>query len=739
MKTTPRQRVIGAGAAVLALAVIFFVVQGGSPGQAQATHSASVPAAVGAAPSSRTDRPPVPPLDGCSLLTTDEVEHGLGIADLPFVDRTVVTYGGNESCVWQFVSDTTTDSRSLGIGPGEPADLEEGTVLNSATGTPVSGVGGAAAWFGQPDRGVLSVGQRTEVGYLFLRVGVTRPDVDDAARLAVARELASDALPRFPGMEAPGSSPDVVTFDRQQPDTSDRSYVDNLLAREEAGDWTRGQGLVATLKLLAGELDATDVLLHPDVLDTSSAGVMSLAQQYLEDGTDEAAKAEIADLVDRLVFTREELEAATGAAPPGVRLASVVRPPPNDEPGRAGLACEDLGLEAGCVLGYRTRPLDMLDATYGKGKYQVYVASDAEKAGWTSLEKYFVAQALLDSATVYERFGTMPDVTVLLTGKEGVDVVYASPAGCGLDLNKGMVGLSEFLFKQYVARDLADCLLAATWPGKGSDGLAWWTRALALFLTNQVYTSPPPTCDNDRCDLEWRLVPDSLQHEELSTTMLERRETNEYFFQLLDRSEGLEGIRKLVDSLPAGGGTSSQAAALRAYGSMDLLLLSFAKGLTDADIADSGGGWIPYDPPFDTIQIARPLVHEEKDPKPFGSIRLQLSVTPGKYACVTYDQTDVRAAWRPGTAGPGGAGASWSSDLPELLHDDAVLVVATAGSDRQTKPHFSLNVSEVRDDSNCGSTPAPASNDNCEICGFSNFFRFADAVAEEVRQFLDGG
>jgi hypothetical protein len=106
---------------------------------------------------------------------------------------------------------------------------------------------------------------------------------------------------------------------------------------------------------------------------------------------------------------------------------------------------------------------------------------------------------------------------------------------------------------------------------------------------------------------------------------------------------------------------------------------------------------------------------------------------------VTYDQTDVRAAWRPGTAGPGGAGASWSSDLPELLHDDAVLVVATAGSDRQTKPHFSLNVSEVRDDSNCGSTPTPASNDNCEICGFSNFFRFADAVAEEVRQFLDGG
>ena len=39
-------------------------------------------------------------------------------------------------------------------------------------------------------------------------------------------------------------------------DRSNISFVDNLLVKVEAAEWTLGEGLVATLQLMAGEIDA---------------------------------------------------------------------------------------------------------------------------------------------------------------------------------------------------------------------------------------------------------------------------------------------------------------------------------------------------------------------------------------------------------------------------------------------------------------------------------------------------
>ncbi len=66
-------------------------------------------------------------------------------------------------------------------------------------------------------------------------------------------------------------------------DRSDVSFVDNLLAKVEAGEWTLGEGLVATLEAMAGERDATSILLHPELLNYEGTGIVKMAYEYLVD------------------------------------------------------------------------------------------------------------------------------------------------------------------------------------------------------------------------------------------------------------------------------------------------------------------------------------------------------------------------------------------------------------------------------------------------------------------------
>lgn len=145
-----------------------------------------------------------------------------------------------------------------------------------------------------------------------------------AARRAFATALALGLISACGGGEAAGggSGGDLGTGgtagtggtggDTEPFDRSSISFVDNLLVKVEAGEWTLGQGLVASLRLMVGEIDASSVLRHLELANYEGTGIVAMAYEYLEDGPDADARAEILRLLDLAVFSNERLESMAG-------------------------------------------------------------------------------------------------------------------------------------------------------------------------------------------------------------------------------------------------------------------------------------------------------------------------------------------------------------------------------------------------------------------------------------------
>ena len=193
-------------------------------------------------PTPALERPDVPAVDCEPLFTVEEVDEALGWSIGDDRPGPILTARG-EVCLHRLLNDSDV---FVQIQPGTPADFEPGASVIGVSGEAVPAVGDEARWFGGEDSeaggdvGALSVRQNTSLGAIHYRIFLGRPDLDSAAQREIAKTLALNALPRFPGVEV--------------------GYVNNLLVKEEAGEWTRGEGLVATLSLFAGEAEATQIL-----------------------------------------------------------------------------------------------------------------------------------------------------------------------------------------------------------------------------------------------------------------------------------------------------------------------------------------------------------------------------------------------------------------------------------------------------------------------------------------------
>jgi hypothetical protein len=534
--------------------------------------------------------------------------------------------------------------------------------------------------------------------------------------------------------EAPPEPP-VTTIEHEPPDTSGLSYVDNLLAREEAGEWTRGEGLVATLRLFVGELDAGEVLRHPEVLDNSGAGIIGLAQEFLENGSDAAAQTEIERLLGLLIFTPEQIDAMTGAAPPSAVLALHRRQPTTDGERRFGDLCQDMGELTPCLFQLFAPELNQLDTQFGPGKYTMSIWSNYEEVGWTDAQVAWIVEAFSRSATTYEALGLMPSVDLLVTPLGGPEtVVYGTVSLCSINVNSGLQSQPEGHFKQTIAADMASCMLSATFAPQlkgGYQAARWWNDGLRVYLSNVVY--PAPACGGERCDFEWVDLPGLLAAAERGNTVLDRASTNWALFQHLSWSEDNAGIMFLISTLPSSGGTSAQRAALAAYPGMDELYHRFAQGLTDAAVPDTGGGLVPYKPKADEITISdRMLIIDQ--PEPFGVVRLHLTVDAGRLACMeTVAPTPIQWSWRFGS--PGASGEWTSSDLQEL-EGEAVFLFTTT----ERASEFTIQVKKVVDAGDeCDPPPDPDSGDQCElnvICGPSGFYQLVGQLPPWLQRVL---
>ncbi len=840
--------------------------------------------------------PQVPPVHACSLLTEAEVVEAMGVVG----PGGLLSLERSEGCLWQpSVDGEAVAGRSVQITPGDPNDFQSGAGLDGVPGTPVSGIGNTAAWFGTAGGGVLSVVQATRLGYLFVRVALNRPDLDDSTRLGITKGLAATAIERLrfgptPSVEVdlcslvtdaeaeqvlgpfrtgrPGARPDVFviepvsgpvdltqpadlssckklilaeiyieiqsgspadfeaganregvvgqrtegvgedavwyggvpvrgTFsapheqgvlsvragdayfrivlslpdvddasqletakglaasalgrlprtgalDREPPDRSGVGFVDNLLAKEEAGQWTRGEGLVASLQLFAGERDASGVLRHRELLSREGTGIIEMANAYLADGPDDESKAEIARLLDLLVLSNQRLEAMAGI---GQTTAG--------RTGWAGLASAQSAL-VDCQTFFRyyeapgVTPClefetafttgDLFPASYGT--YRIfYPAPSLPAAGWQDRDYRMALDTLLHAVPRYKELGQLPSVNIVFSvsqfGTEGPEEVspyaqawaaqVADKEPCGIVLYTGMQRIPDDHFRQVIAHELAHCFQTATFPAQNKvdyDVVKWREEGLAEYLSNVIY--PTALCRfQRRCDLEW----DSgtyLADIELSTTVLRREYENFLLFQHLFWSIGNDGIFALVRGLPPAGGVVEQEAGLAKYPNIRERYHEYAKATTDVTIKDTGGGLVPYEPRADPVPIAGPNLVMD-DPEPFGMTRLHLVVDDGKYACIEYDKVgEMLSSWRPGQPGVQG---SWSDELPAVLSGEAVVVVTTT----KRGSEFTLRVTEVRDDPEC-EEPTDPSADGCItlLCGPSAYYRFWEQLPEWLQRVL---
>ena len=132
----------------------------------------------------------IPPIDGCTLISDDAVLSTLGVSDNTGLFR----FSGREGCVWQLDGGGQAEGLSVELVPGDPSDFATGAMLNDATGVPVPDIGDVAVWFAGKGAGTLSAVRQTDIGYLFMRLAINRPDVDDRERLGLAGSLITSAM-----------------------------------------------------------------------------------------------------------------------------------------------------------------------------------------------------------------------------------------------------------------------------------------------------------------------------------------------------------------------------------------------------------------------------------------------------------------------------------------------------------------------------------------------------------------
>jgi len=410
-------------------------------------------------------------------------------------------------------------------------------------------------------------------------------------------------------------------------DLSSLSYVDNLLVKEEADEWTRGQGLVATLRVFVGEIELSEILESGELVETEGTGIIKMAHEYLVDGPDIEAKAEINRLLTFLVFSNEQLEAMAGISPPtasagGIQLG-VVQGAVKD----CNLFYHDYTIPSGvgpC--------LEVKSITLNGKVYRVFApAAPLPLAGWTDEHVELALEAMKETVLGapgltpgFGELGEMPPVNVILSIVEaGTTLASAAPATgktCGVTLYISMQQLSDGNFKQSLAHELGHCFQQENFPAQNevnNEYIRWREEGLAEYLSNVAYPSN---------NSEWgRMI--TLTGTELHTSLLDRAYDNTAFFQFLANRRGNGGVFDVVRSLPSSGGKSQQEKALAAVSGMTEIFHDYAKALTEGNIEDTGGGTLPYSPPLVEVLIDReatPIF--EKELGPFSVARLFIYV-----------------------------------------------------------------------------------------------------------------
>lgn len=656
-------------------------------------------------------RPDVQQVGCATLLDDPEIEILLGLDELPYRERAYFEIIRGERCAYEWTEDST---RTALLEPGLPSDLDDDTELLGTTGTPVDTVGDRASWFGADGEGLLAVEATTALGRLNFRVSLSNPTIDDGARLAVAVETAHRMLPRFPGVEPPPTPEVDLATTRQAADRRDDDRVQRLLA-EEAGGADPGELLLTAIEAVADGAPVDDDL---EGFAASTTGLVGLARQYVTDGENRDIASTLDALLAELFPTRQQLERAE-IQPPSPTTTSTTTSTTSTTSTTvvvngfrrfpAPTGCDEPTSAYGCIVRIN---IAELDEAYGDGKYVLFANDDPPTGfiGWSNDDFGMLIEALTESAKYFEAHGDMPPTSVLAAPNgAGLIAASADPGECTVVVYPDITSYTEAHVKQFVAGQLAHCFLATTYaPTTGSyDPNLWWTAGAAIWLSNEVYPN---------ANLEWVHLPPALAGHELGTSILDRNQTNAFWFQHLRWAYGTDTLLELMSGLPLG-------ASMSIWPGLEQHLLDYVKSLSDLGVGDSGGDLMAglYQPEAQRFEVDAPLsLLDAVDA--FRVDRIELVVPPGEYACLEGELSGgAFLEWRAGERRETGL---WSTDIPSSIEGGAIF----AASSIRDGGFVRITVTDVVDDpDDCEPDPddgdgADDADECADLCGSSEFY-----------------
>jgi hypothetical protein len=483
------------------------------------------------------------------------------------------------------------------------------------------------------------------------------------------------------GLETPVGR--VASLPELDDDSFVLGYVDNLLEKEAAGEWTRGEGLVATLEYISGRRDRWGVLL-PEVEDTEATGIVLTAIEYLAAEPDRAVRADLERLVSLFVWDHERLEAMVD--PDGVIGASAA---PGFARGiLAGFQSEQE--QTDCQMfygdeGYRIpdgveQCLQVRRLTDSGIEFNVYSPLEFEfNLIWDELYVGLVEDTVEE--TVDETFlalGSLPPrIDIVFSAMwDARALAKAIPQNdgdtCTVTLFPNVFGITDAQFKQTVAHEFGHCFQNRTMPEQQLEYeiRKWREEGFAEYLSAVAYP---------RIDYELRFVRSFVEDELTKTTVRSRDYRNFVFFQYLYQTWGSDAA--IIDFLkkgPTSGDVDDQEDFLRATPNMADLHHGLALTVTDAEIEDRKGGYYIENPEWSIIAEVEDNESFETDVQPFGAARFHLDIPAGKVATASLVTADDLEVSQKAVTGEwqqmAGGGVEWPATCEEGLQ---YFVVAT--------------------------------------------------------------
>lgn len=442
--------------------------------------------------------------------------------------------------------------------------------------------------------------------------------------------------------------------DRQQAEQPISAYPSDLLReRVEAGEWTVEEGLIANLKILAGEVEAETVYGKDAERLGESEVLIRMARSYLRHGDDDRARAEIERLLDEILVDTDRLrrEAVSDVAAAQSGLGG----PWWFRGLKAAMPIARADTDCGAVwAGDWPQPDPDTGACVLKNEwevdgsgYRIHYPGQWRVPGHRELAYVErTREAMQRSTSRYRALGRMGDVDVFLGLSAPGEKAWAFPdrspeEACEVHVFRDAIASeNERYYPFFIAHELFHCFqglnLGRAYWGVAGRGIrhhtftAWWVEGSANYFADTLYPDSDYEIHKWRGDFD-RLSPD--------VSLVNMDYESVFFFQFLGARVTDEQIIDWLRRLPGRGDSDAQARALAGWGDMQAAFHAFGKAYLEKRLEDAGGTVIPFEPdrgPVTTQDapgfgvLARPFVlHRERVEFPEGK-GFEVEATPAE-------------------------------------------------------------------------------------------------------------